>query len=136
MFELVLTVLTIESSYAQNRERAATTSPDTIQFWLTPDSQWRIRTYAMDDDIHVYSLGARPDGSRFTRQDAIDHVTKHYNEVLATTVTLRFRNPDNQAEVRRVLEEHNLSGTLEVGSDGLAFYNPSRAEYCTRTESK
>jgi hypothetical protein len=68
MFTLVLAILTTESSYAQNVERAATAVPDTIQFWLTPEKQWRIRTYAIDHDIHVYGVGPRANGGKRGRR--------------------------------------------------------------------
>src|SRR5262245_21305082 len=54
---LIIGILTIESSYAQNTERPSRGVPDTLQFWIAPDRAWRIRTYATDHDIHPYSLG-------------------------------------------------------------------------------
>jgi hypothetical protein len=136
MFTLVLAILTTESSYAREEERPATTVPDTIQFWLAPDSQWRIRTYAVDHDIHVYTAGPRPDGSRLTAKEAADHIAKHYANITAKTVTLDIRDPGDKVEVRRVLAEKVLIGVLEVGKNGVAFYNPDKGEYRTRSKPK
>ena len=96
MFTLVLSILTTESSYAQEVERSATLIPDTIQFWLTPESVWRIRTYAIDHDIHIYQLDARPDGSRLTSEEAAAHTAKHYGDITAKTVTVQFSNPGDK----------------------------------------
>ena len=52
---LIIGVLTVESSYAQNSERPSRGVPDTVQFWIDPGGAWRIRTYAIDHDIHPHS---------------------------------------------------------------------------------
>ena len=133
MSTLVLAILTTESSYAQEVERSATDIPDTIQFWIAPDSDWRIRTYAVDHDIHVYKVGPRPDGSRLTADQAAEHNAKHYGDITAKAVTLHFTDPGHEDEVRRVLAENGLAGVLEVGRGGVAFYNPDRGEYRTKS---
>jgi len=136
MCTLVLSVLTIESSYAKKVERAATVTPDTIQFWLTSSSQWRIRTYAVDHDIHTHKLGVRPDGSSLTPEEAVAHLAKHYGDVTLKTVVLRFRDPTDNGEVCRAMEGHGLAGVLECGKDGVTFYNPDKAEYRTKSNPK
>lgn len=136
VFALVLTILSTESSYAREIERPATKVPDTIQFWLAPKSQWRIRTYAIDHDIHTHVLGARPDGSCFTTAEASAHTKKIYQDIISSTVVLHFLDPNNKDEVRRVLSEHKLAGTLEVNKDGIAFYNPDNGEYRTKSKPK
>ena len=136
MFTLVLAILNTESSYAQEVERPAMAVPDTIQFWLAPDSQWRIRTYAVDHDIHVYMVGPRPNGSPLTTKEAADHLAKHYGNIAAKTVTLDVRDPGDKDEVRRLLAEKRLAGVLEAGKNGVAFYNPDEGEYRTRSKPK
>jgi hypothetical protein len=57
---LVLAVLTIKSSYSQNVELAVSDAddvPDTIQWWLGVGGCWRLRTYAIDHDMHSYKIG-------------------------------------------------------------------------------
>jgi hypothetical protein len=88
-----LAILTTESSYAQELEQAATAVPDTLQFWLAPESQWRIRTDAVDHDVHVYDVSPRADGSRLTVEPVKDHITKPYDDVTAKVVILSFREP-------------------------------------------
>ena len=135
-FTLVFALLTVQSSYAQEREIPATGVPDTVQFWLTPDSQWRVRTYAIDHDIHVYEVGAESEEKKFTAESAAEHIKKHYGDVTASLLTLTFKDPKDQKEVDRVLAEHGLKGALEVSKSGIAFYNPDRARYRTQSTPK
>ena len=65
-FTLVLAILTVESSYVQEIERPATRVPDTVQFWFAPESDWRIKTFAIDHDIHAYRIGKTNNGARRT----------------------------------------------------------------------
>ena len=135
-FTLVVCILTTESSYARNVERAATVTPDTIQFGLSPDSQWRIRTFAIDHDIHTYKIGARSDGSRITPEEAAAHIAKHYTDITLKTVVLRIHDPTNKEEARRVLDEHGLAGVLEVGGNGATFYNPDKGDYRSKSRPR
>lgn len=134
MFTLVLAILSVESSYAQNLERPAVTVPDTVQFWLTPTVHWRVRTYAIDHDIHTYTIGSRSAGSRFTSDEASAQTTKHYGDIISFSSVLTFGDPNDKDEVQRVLSEHNLTGTLEVGESGIAFYNPDSGDYRTKSQ--
>ena len=92
-FILVLALLTTESSYKSEIERPATAVVDTAQFWFGAESPWRIRTYAIDHDIHIYSLGSRADGTSFTQKEATTHIAKHYGEVLKKHYVITFKNP-------------------------------------------
>jgi hypothetical protein len=135
-FVLVFALLTTESSYKSEVERPAVTAPDTVQFWLGGPHPWRIRTFAIDHDIHVYSLGgANPDASMDPAQ-AEAHIRKHYAEVLAKVYVLKFKDPKNTSEVAAVLSQHKLPGLLEVAPAGFAFYNPDRAKYKTQSAPK
>jgi hypothetical protein len=135
-FTLIVALLTIQSSYAKELEQPASGVPDTVQFWITPTSQWRIRTYAMDHDIHVYSLGAAPDKEKVTPEFAVEHIKKHYADVTASLVEITFNDPTDTKEVERVLAEHRLTGTLEVSKSGVAFYDPDRARYRSQSTPK
>src|SRR5207245_4972487 len=54
---LVLAVLSVQSSYRNNTEKPASDVCDTVQWWITPDNTWRIKTFALDHDIHVHEVG-------------------------------------------------------------------------------
>ena len=133
---LVVGVLKIESSYARNSERPTRRVHDTVQMWIGPDSAWRIRTYAIDHDIHVYSLGHPKHMKRAPTDFARDHIKKHYGDVLFSIVVLRFDDASNALSSRRVLSSQGLDGTLEVAKSGFAFWNPDDGVYETKSEPK
>lgn len=133
-FTLVLALLTIESSYSQDLERPATIVPDTVQFWFTPEIQWRIKTYAIDHDIHVHSVGETSSGTQLSLDLARTNIDKHYGDVVSTLIILEFNDPTNQHEVQRVLSNHKLPGILELVDTGYAFYNPDSSDYRSQTK--
>ena len=130
---LVVGILTIKSSYAQNVERPSRGVPDTVQFWVGPDNAWRIRTYVIDHDIHTYrmsGLGKQPS------ELATAHIRKHYGDVLASIVILEFPDVNDTNSVRQVLAGHHLEGRLEAAKTGFAFWNPDGGHYKTQTTPK
>jgi uncharacterized protein YndB with AHSA1/START domain len=130
VFTLVVAILSIESSYARNLEQPAQSVPDTVQFWFAPDSQWRVRTYALDHDIHVHSMP----GKRLDTDWARSHIERHYSDVHPRIIVLSFRDPHDSKEVQSLLSQHGLTGKLEVAPQGFAFYNPDGATYRTESE--
>ena len=133
---LIIGILTIESSYAQNTERPSRGVPDTLQFWIGPGSAWRIRTYATDHDIHPHSLGDLEKMKDRPIEFARDHIKKHYGDVLASTVVLEFPDTRDTDAVRKVLMQHKLKGSLEVAKIGFAFWNPDDGHYKSQTKPK
>jgi len=132
MNELVLVValLSTESSYKSEIERLSTGVEDTIQFSIGPSGRWRIRTYAIDHDIHIHSIDSETVDYAF----AEGHIDKHYDEILKKRYTLKFIDPNDSEDVSRVLQAAGLRGKLEVASAGFAFYNPDSQEYKTQSE--
>jgi hypothetical protein len=133
---LIIGILNIESSYAQKTERPSRGVPDTLQFWIGPDSAWRIRTYANDHDIHPHSLGDLGKMKDGPTEFARDHIKNHYGDVLASTVVLEFPDTSDTKAVRRVLTQHKLKGSLEVAKIGFAFWNPDDGPYKSKTTPK
>jgi hypothetical protein len=133
---LVAGVLTIESSPAQELERPAGAVPDTVQFWLGPKGSWKIRTYAVDHDVHTWHLKNLP-WSRDLVQFAVDHIFKHYGDILSRCVTIELPNPGDPKAVQSGLSEHGLTtGGLQEAEwkgDRWAFWTPDGAQYITRT---
>ncbi len=132
-FVLVIALLTVESSYSGNLERPSQGTPDTVQYWFTPDRDWRIKTFAIDHDIHVHMIREAKAERQFGPREAAANTQKHYGDVVERTITLEFTDPTNADEVQRTLTANGLSGTLEMGSSGVAFYNPDRARYKTQS---
>ena len=132
-FVLVVALLTVESSYSADLERPAHEVPDTVQFWFSPDQDWRIKTFAIDHDIHTHKVGDRESSHRFTPDEAVANIRKHYGDVLSTILVLEFPAPRDGEAVKRILEAHGLRGTLELGGSGVAFYNPDSGRYRSQT---
>lgn len=134
---LVIAILSIESSYARNTERPAREVADTLQFWIGPDSAWRIRTYAMDHDIHPHSLGDPAKMKARPTEFAREHIAKHYGEVLRSSMVLEFSDLNDTNAVRQVLAAQKLKGRLEVAQKaGFAFWNPDGGKYKSQTTPK
>ena len=135
-FILILALLTTESSYKSEIERPALKVEDTVQFWFGAHGPWRIRTYAIDHDIHIYSLGNNGNEPAFSQKQATTHVAKHYAEILKKQYVIKFKNPSDVNEVSQALKSNGLQGTLEVAPSGFAFYNPDGKMYKTQSEPK
>lgn len=53
---LIVFRLSFESSYAQDFERAGGKRFDTVQWWIGKAGAWRVKTYAIDSDIHPHRI--------------------------------------------------------------------------------
>ena len=126
---LVIFFLTVQSSYLNNSEVEATDDVfDTIQFLATDDGAWRIKTYATDQDVHVWSIGASP-------QEIVDlarqNTEKHYGDVLSEGYIIE--TSDGIDGLRRELRERGLSDTLEISKNGFMFWAPAGTDYRSRS---
>ncbi len=130
---LVAALLTIRSSYARNIEEPHEGVPDTAQFWFTRDQDWRVRTYAMDHDIHVHLIRESGQARSLSVPEAIEHLRKHYEEVIERVAVLEFPDPADDGAVARILAASHLTGQLEVGTSGVAFLNPDGGSYRTQS---
>ena len=135
-FVLVVVLLTVESSYLRNTERPVVGTPDTVQFYFTPNRDWRIKTYAIDHDIHVHVVREPGQERKFSVADAQSNSRKHYEDVISRVVVLEFADPTDEGATSRVLADHNLSGHLEIGDSGVAFYNPDGGRYHSQSVPK
>ena len=128
--QLVVGLLTVRSSYAAEREEAADRRPDTIQWYVGPTESWRVRTYAIDHDIHVHRTDRVPtDPIAFVRA----HIEKHYGDVLDRLLVLDLPAGTTAETARAHLTAAGLPGVLEVARAGFAFVNPDAATYRSQT---
>lgn len=125
---LVVGILTIESSYRANSEGPARKVPDTIQFWLKGDRAWRVRTFAIDHDIHVHALDRATTDRRAVVED---HIRRNYNDILAKLVVLSVGQDASLDSI--TLKAAGLQGSFERSSDGMTFWNPDGARYRTQS---
>jgi len=125
---LVLAVLNVKSSYLRDVEKSLEGEddiPDTLQWWIGPENAWRIKTFALDHDIHVYSVGP---GSAELVELTQENNAKHYGEVIACQHILAFKDCEDAKEVRRVFKKTGLSPRLEVATGRFAFLEAGRRE--------
>lgn len=133
---LLLATFTVRSTYAANSETAAAGNAfDTIQFWLGPEDGWRIRTFAVNHDLHVHHLADFSEDSGDRIRVLQDHLERMYQDIVERVYLLVFDDASDEALVARILEANGLSGALEHAEAGFAFYNPDGGEYRTQTES-
>ena len=132
MTVLIIFFLSVQSSYLNNSEGDATDDAfDTVQFLANDAGTWRIKTYATDQDVHVWSIGAPP-GDIVTL--ARENTEKHYGDVLAEGYVIE--TTEGIEGVRRELRERGLSDHLEISKSGMFFWVPEGTNYRTKSEPR
>jgi hypothetical protein len=130
---LVLSILSIRSSYALQTEttiQSGSDVPDTLQWWIGTDQVWRVKTYAIDHDIHTHSVAMIPDMVKF----AITNNAKHYGDVIASSHVLDFNDCADPREVEEVFRRTGVEPRLELAPGRFAFWKPDDAKYSSKTE--
>ncbi len=125
---LIVAKLAIRSSYARNFEEPASDSFDTVQLYHRgPDAPaFRVRTFAVDHDIHVHGF-AIP--SEDPREVWLDHLHRIYGDALSTVHEVPLKTETSQD----LAEAGLLTGHLEGCDIGFAFWNPDGEKFCTKS---
>lgn len=132
---LLLAILTTKSSYIQEIEESAdgpSDVPDTPQWWITPEVTWRIRTYALDHDIHTHEMRGLADAVRLARANN----EKNYGDIIAVQHQLEFADCTDRHETDAKLLAAGLEPRLEVAAGRFAFWKPDEARYRTQSAPK
>lgn len=126
---LVIFFLSVRSSYSGNSELPATDDAfDTVQFYASEGGNWRVKTYAQDEDVHIWSLG--PNVADIVSL-ARANTEKHYGDVLTEGYVIET---DGGLEgVRRELEKRGLDANLELSPSGAVFWAPAGTRYRTKS---
>lgn len=126
---LVIFFLSVQSSYLKDSEQDATDEVfDTVQFLATDSGAWRIKTYATDQDVHVWSIGGTPgDIVELARKNT----EQHYGDVLCEGYIIEA--PDGIEGLRRELRERGLSDHLEISKSGFLFWTPEGTDYRSKS---
>ena len=130
---LVVGQLKTKGSYAKDLEYPADEAFDTCQFFFDEASFWRVRTFAVDHDIHVHAIDGDGDlagKERFAR----DHLEQAYGDVLARIITLDVSMATPALGLTSQLALHGLAGHVVQAPPGFAFWNPDDADYRTQSE--
>src|SRR5262245_44459548 len=115
---LIVFKLSIQSSYVEDSEAEADMDAfDTVQFFISDTGAWRIRTFSIDEDVHVYSLGtARPDMEKLV----IASTEKTYGDIIVAKHV--FSSADGIPGLKRELEAAGWSASVrESAQHGFAF---------------
>ena len=127
---LIIFVLTIQSSYVQNVETDAIGfNADTVQFIILPNQTWRIRTFAIDEDVHVHALGSPTES---IESHVIESTERTYGDVIARKYVLRSKT--GIEGLRAELKNVNLNQDLEVSKSGFAFWVPENTKYKSKSQ--
>lgn len=129
-YTLIIGKLRIKSSYAQNIELKSDDRYDTVQFWITPNGIWRIKTFAIDDDIHIISMQAN---SENPIEFAKGHINRIYGDVLDEIITVESDTDDVEMFTKK-LQDKKLNPKIEKSKEGFVFWNPDNANYKTKTK--
>jgi hypothetical protein len=127
---LLIYTLSVESSYLQNVEQEAKDAADTIQFCLKDGEAWRIKTFATDHDVHVWSIGRMTLGEL---EELADKNTRdNYGDVLVRRIKI-LAEP-KVADLTAQLIEAGLPAHLESPEDGnFMFWVHTPDLYRTRS---
>ncbi len=132
MNTLVVYRLKVQSSYAQDLECEADAQRfDTVQWWLAPDHAWRIKTFAIDQDIHCYRVGA-PIAEGFARENT----EKHYGDVVAASFSIKVADLLDKARIASAMQAFGGARALEIDRNGgkFAFWNPLQVEFTSKSQ--
>jgi hypothetical protein len=132
MGTLLVFRLTIQSSYAQDAERVADAAHfDTVQWWLAADHAWRIKTFAMDEDIHCYHISSSI-AEGFARQST----EKNYGDVIATSFSVELNSLTNAESIAKAMQDFGGAEALEVDRNGgkFAFWNPLQVHFSSKSQ--
>jgi hypothetical protein len=131
---LVIGSLTIASSRADELERPASGTPDTVQFWITPSRRWKVRTFAVDHEVLAWDLGDLGSARDRPTEFALQHITTNYADVLASSQVVEISDPRDITVATRALAEHGLDGVLqrcEAADAEIWLWSPDGATYAT-----
>jgi hypothetical protein len=126
MHSLYIYELSVRSSYTKNTEFPATDQDfDTVQWWLNASDCWRIRTFDIDNDIHVHHV------PRLMTLDEIDILMKkRYSDVLVG----RFDFSSIGITDNGIITNKMKTGSLETAPSGaFAFWNHDNKRYSSQS---
>jgi len=133
---LLLAVLSIKSSYSREIETSLDGTgdiPDTLQWWFGEGGCWRIRTYAMDHEIHGYRIGnSRQTTLELAKKNNLDH----YGDIIKIQHALHFVDCANKVELQAEFGRIGLVPRVEIDASRFAFWKPDETEYLTKSTPK
>ena len=133
---LVLAILRVKSSYIAETEEPLEDGddvPDTLQWWITSDRAFRIKTFAVDHDIHIHGLTK---GGSSIVEMAVANNSKNYGDIIARQHVIELEDCNDACAVAKAFGEAGLPASLEVEARQFAFWKPDDAEYKTQSRPR
>jgi hypothetical protein len=133
---LLLAVLSVKSSYSREEEiplENADDIPDTLQWWFGEGGCWRIRTYALDHDVHAYQIG---NSLQTTVELAKKNNQDNYGDVIAAQHVIHFVDCSNRGELEAEFGRIGLVPRLQFDLSQFVFWKPDDAVYLTKSSQK
>lgn len=130
---LYVAMLSVRSSYIREIEEpldGVGQIPDTVQWWISDSGVWRIKTYALDHDIHTFSIG------RSDLDFAKENTRKHFGDVIDREYEIRLTDPSNDVAIKSAFRAVGLEPQYEIATDRFVFWKPDDAKYHTQSAPK
>lgn len=130
---LLLALLSVKSSYSREIETALENTddvPDTLQWWFGDGGCWRLRTYALDHDIHAHQVA---NSLQTTLELAKKNNHDNYGDIVKSQYLVHFVNCTNQAELEAEFGRIGLVPRVEIVAGQFAFWKPDEAAYSTKS---
>jgi hypothetical protein len=129
---LILAILSIQGSFSENFERpleGPEDIPDTLQWWLSEDRSWRIRTFAADHDIHVYSIESTDNMIHVATQNNL----KNYRDIIAFQYNILNIDTSKDASFQQLFLASGLPFRVVNKSPDFLFWRPDDGAYITKS---
>lgn len=129
---LIIFFMSRQSSDSGGTEVAATEGAfDTVQFYAAEGASWRIKTYAQDQDVHIWLLD--PSVADIVAL-ARANTEKHHGDLLTEGYVIE--TTEGLEGLRRELEKRGLPPTLDMPPSGAVFWAPAGSEYRSKSAPK
>jgi len=132
---LLVYILSVESSHAKDFERPAGERFDTVQWWVGEGGNWRIKTYAIEADIHPYKLETKMPTAEVL-QLAKRNTKKAYGDVIRRLVEVAVPAGLTNDELGKLLKKQGLSASFEWVEAGCLLWKPDEPDYRSQTKPK
>lgn len=129
---LIIFFLGVQSSYSDNKEELVEGFGDTVQWVIAEDQVWRVRTYSMDEDVHVHLVASERDPAVDYAALARSNTEKHYGDVLEREMTLQSN--DGPSGIEAGLIANGLDAHLNIAPSGVFFWSPIGTTYSTKSQ--
>jgi len=130
---IILVPLLVRGSYIEDREirlEELEDNIDTLQWIINDDITFRIRTFALDYDIHIHKVGK---ADFDIVEYAIQSNHKYYGNIMHRQYAQILNNFPALTEGNELLESLGLPGEFRPLFDKYMYWSPDREEYFSQS---